>query len=82
MSIIELVFTMKKNLVIKVISILVLVLSVSFLYAKEITLGGKSGWPAFQSSENITTGKGRYGYDCIQLATNSFKYEIYTNLIK
>ena len=50
-------------------------------YADEIKLGGKTGWPAFQSQENITTGKGRYGYDCIQLASNSFVFDLYTDLL-
>lgn len=75
------VYYMKKNLVKKSISILAVFLLGTSLYAKEITLGGKAGWPVFQSSENITKGKGRYGYDCIELATNSFKYDNYTDLL-
>lgn len=49
--------------------------------AKEIVLGGKAGWPDFQQSENVTTGKGRFGYDCIELATNSFVFDDYTDLL-
>ena len=51
------------------------------LFAKDYVLGGKSGWPQFQKQENITTGKGRYGYDCIQLASNSFVFDEYTDLL-
>lgn len=50
-------------------------------FAKEIILGGKEGWPAFQSQNNITKGKGRYGYDCIQLSTNSFEFDTDTDLL-
>ena len=51
------------------------------LFAKEVVLGGKNGWPQFQEQENLTTGKGRYGYDCIQLASNSFVFDEYTDLL-
>ncbi|MBR5646392.1 MAG: hypothetical protein IKX23_07115 [Treponema sp.] len=51
------------------------------LFAKEIELGGKTGWPVFQLEENIAKGKGRFGYDCIQLATNSFVYDENTDLL-
>lgn len=61
---------------------LVLIAAGSFLvFAEEIKLGGKAGWPVFQSQENITTGKGRFGYDCIELASNSFVFDDYTDLL-
>lgn len=50
-------------------------------FAEEIKLGGKAGWPVFQSQENLTTGKGRFGYDCIELASNSFVFDDYTDLL-
>lgn len=49
--------------------------------AKEVILGGKNGWSDFEKSKNITTGKGRFGYDCIQLASNSFENDEYTDLL-
>lgn len=52
-----------------------------FAESKQIVLGGKAGWPVFQSQENIATGKGRFGYDCIELATNSFVFDEYTDLL-
>ncbi len=55
--------------------------SVGFAEAKQIVLGGKGGWPDFQYSENVTTGKGRFGYDCVELATNSFVFDDYTDLL-
>ena len=54
---------------------------VSSLFAKEYVLGGKNGWPVFMQQEGITTGKGRYGYDCIELASNSFVFDEYTDLL-
>lgn len=50
-------------------------------FATEIVLGGKVGWPAFQYEENLTKGKGRYGYECVELATNSFVFDDYTDLL-
>ena len=52
-----------------------------FAESKQIVLGGKGGWPVFKYEENITTGKGRFGYDCIELATNSFVFDAYTDLL-
>lgn len=58
------------------------VLSGTFIaFAEEIKLGGKAGWPVFQQQENITTGKGRFGYDCIELSSNSFVSDEYTDLL-
>lgn len=51
------------------------------LCAKDIILGGKEGWPSFQSKQNITTGKGRFGYECIEIATNSFDTDEETDLL-
>ncbi len=56
-------------------------LSAVSLQAEKMILGGKSGWPEFLESVNITAGKGRYGYDCIQLSTNSFMDDEYTDLL-
>ncbi|MCR4579598.1 MAG: fibronectin type III domain-containing protein [Treponema sp.] len=51
------------------------------LFAKDIVLGGKDGWPELQVKENITKGKGRFGYDCLQLETNSFVSDRDTDLL-
>lgn len=64
-----------------VASVAIMALFTESLFAKEITLGGKAGWPAFQYEENLTKGKGRYGYECVELATNSFVYDDYTDLL-
>ena len=53
----------------------------ALLPAKEIVLGGKAGWPVFQSEENLSRGKGRFGYECIQLDTNSFEIQPETDLL-
>ena len=49
-----------------------------FAESKQIVLGGKGGWPVFQYEENVAVGKGRFGYDCIELATNSFVFDDYS----
>lgn len=70
----------KKLLFISLIGLLGL-FKLSDLFAKEIILGGKEGWPSFQKQTNITSGKGRFGYDCIQLASNSFDSDEFTDLL-
>ena len=54
-----------------------------YVYAEntQIVLGGKEGWSAFSYSNGVTTGTGRYGYDCIELATNSFASDEVTDLL-
>lgn len=71
----------RKNWIFTVIFSLAACFCLSPLFAKEVVLGGKAGWPEFQSSQNITTGKGRYGYECIQLETNSFVPDRDTDLL-
>lgn len=68
---------------IKKYEFLVVLFFINFLNlsAKEIILGGSNGWSDFQSEENITKGKGRFGYDCIQLDTNSFSVDENTDLL-
>ena len=53
----------------------------SLVFAKEVTLVGKEGWPSFEKENNITTQKGRFGYDCIQIASNSFDSDEYTDVL-
>lgn len=48
---------------------------------RQIILGGKDGWDVFQYQDAVTTGKGRYGYDSIELATNSFVFDETTDLL-
>jgi hypothetical protein len=71
----------RKNWIFTVIFSLVAFFCAGPLFAKEVVLGGKAGWPEFQSSQNVTTGKGRYGYECIQLETNSFVSDRDTDLL-
>lgn len=72
---------MNKCTIRKSILISLILCTVIPAFAKDVTLGGKEGWPVFQSEQNITKGKGRFGYDCIQLATNSFEADIDTDLL-
>lgn len=54
-----------------------------FVFAEntKIVLGGKSGWPELKYQEGVTTGIGRYGYECLELATNSFVFDETTDLL-
>lgn len=51
------------------------------LFAEEIILGGRAGWTTFQKEKNISRGKGRFGYESIEIAPNSFVYDDYTDLL-
>ena len=53
----------------------------SSAFCEEVVLGGKEGWPAFQYYKNVTMGEGRFGYDCIQIDSNSFVADEYTDLL-
>ena len=55
--------------------------SAGSLWAKEVVLGGKEGWTEFALSKNVTTGTGRFGYPCIELAPNSFVADQQTDLL-
>lgn len=61
-----------------------LVLSASFnvnAQEKTIQLGGDAGWPALSVADGITKGKGRFGWECLELATNSRKVSDETDLL-
>ncbi|MCR5725710.1 MAG: fibronectin type III domain-containing protein [Treponema sp.] len=48
---------------------------------KTIVLGGENGWSNLSVSEGITTGKGRFGYDCLQLVTDTPALTAETDLL-
>ena len=48
---------------------------------REILLGGRKGWTDLKYQDSVTIGKGRYGYDCIELASNSFVFDETTDLL-
>ncbi len=72
---------MIKNCIRKTLFFTVVFFSCFPSFGKDVILGGKSGWPVFQTQENIAKGQGRYGYDCIQLSTNSFVFDDDTDLL-
>jgi len=72
---------MKKIMIALAGVFLIICTASGFAESKQIVLGGKNGWPVFRYEDNITTGKGRFGYDCIELATNSFVFDEYTDLL-
>lgn len=48
---------------------------------KTLTLGGKSGWTHIQTMDGVEFGTGRYGYDSIELSTNSRQKDTVTDLL-
>ena len=71
----------KKSVFFVVFFSLYIILSMESVFAKEIKLGGKAGWPSLKVQDNIITGKGRYGYESIEIAPNSFTFNDYTDLL-
>ncbi len=55
--------------------------SVAPLTAETYTLGGKKGWADVTVRNGITTGKGRYGYESLELDTNQQKTTGTTDLL-
>jgi hypothetical protein len=55
----------------------------SFLYAAEKvkTLGGPAGWTSLSQKDGLTTGKGRFGYQCLQLAAHAASEGSQTDLL-
>lgn len=49
----------------------VLLICGSFAHADVHTFGGKKGWDEVQVRNGITTGKGRFGYESLELETNA-----------
>lgn len=48
---------------------------------KAVVMGGKKGWPLLSKMDGVVTGKGKYGYDAMVLATNSHGVDEYTDLL-
>ncbi len=57
-----------KNLLI--ICLFSLLLSSAFAVQKTRIIGGVNGWHDIATAEGVTTGTGRFGYDCVQLETS------------
>lgn len=55
--------------------------SINNLFAEEYKIGGKNGWKDVPYRDGIVEGKGRYGYTCLELATNSFEVDSNTDLL-
>lgn len=52
-----------------------------FAEQKDYILGGEQGWPSFSVNENITYGKGRFGYTSVELSKNVRKIGETTDLL-
>ncbi|MBR5096996.1 MAG: fibronectin type III domain-containing protein [Treponema sp.] len=49
--------------------------------SKSIVLGGKTGWPELLSKDGVTFGRGRFGYESVELATNARAVTCDTDLL-
>ena len=74
---------LKNNIKRMNIAAIVFLFTAAFLSAekREIVLGGRNGWTNLKYQDSVTIGKGRFGYDCIELATNSFVFDETTDLL-
>lgn len=52
----------------------------AFSAQKTLVLGGEKGWSDIQKMEGLALGKGRFGYDAIELSTATQKTTGYTDL--
>jgi len=62
-------------------SFCLLVVSTVFAEDKTLVLGGKAGWSHLSKKDGVTVGKGKFGYDSIQLDTNSRTSDSNTDLL-
>ena len=65
----------------KPLSVLCLILLCTTVFAEVHTFGGKSGWGEVNVRTGITTGKGRYGYESLELETNSVAMDDFTDCL-
>lgn len=47
---------------------------------KTIVMGGKEGWPVLSKMDGIVSGRGKYGYEAMVLATNSSGTDDFTDV--
>ena len=71
----------KKILVFAAVCLLSAEISPLFALQKTKVFGGEAGWPASAKKDGIALGKGRFGFDSLQLATNSCKTSQSTDLL-
>ena len=73
---------MKLRKMITIFAFLCLVVAHNFFAeSKTVTLGGKNGWPEFEAAKGIARGMGRFGYECVELATNAHEVSVETDLL-
>lgn len=53
----------------------------SSVFSEKFIMGGKAGWKNIQSLDGITTGRGRYGYECLELDSNAHKGNQFTDML-
>lgn len=67
------ILSIKRNFFIRKIlsSVLIFITVSAFSSTKKLVFGGKDGWNDLQKMSGLTTGKGRFGYDALQLVTST-----------
>lgn len=71
----------KKSVVLFVFAILTFAIFSFSLNAEIYEFGGKTGWNDVNVRNGITTGKGRYGFECLELETNSNQPDEFTDCL-
>ena len=64
-----------------IFSVLCLLISSAFAVQKSRIIGGANGWNDLQTAEGVTTGVGRFGYECVQLETSARRAGEATDLL-
>lgn len=73
---------MKPEKMIAVFACFCLVIAQNFFAeTRTFTLGGKSGWGEFDAEKAVARGIGKFGYECVELATNAHKVSVETDLL-
>ena len=54
---------------------------ISFCFSEEYLIGGKKGWSDVDKKYGVTEGRGRFGYTSMQLETNQFSKDEFTDLL-
>ena len=57
------------------------VLCIRSAFADSVTIGGSEGWSKLSLRRGVTEGTGRFGYPCIELATDSRVQDAMTDML-
>lgn len=74
---------MQTNYIRKTVNLLFIlwIFALSSGFAKEYVIGGKNNWNDIEYKKNVQKGTGRFGYPCMELETNQFESDGFTDLL-